>query len=161
MADGDSQLIGGAPVTRRRLLDWMLGTSAGALLVSMLYPIVRYLSPPRVPEATTRRVEAGAVDDPELVERGFKILRFGAEPVILIRLAEDDFRAFSATCTHLDCIVEYQQGKRRIWCNCHNGEYDLTGRNVAGPPPRPLERFEVNRVARGPGKPATLVVSRG
>jgi cytochrome b6-f complex iron-sulfur subunit len=148
------------PLTRRRFLDWLLGSSAGALVLSIAYPVVRYLSPPRVPEATTRQVDAGPVNAPDLLERGFKIVRFGGEPVILIRVAEDDFRAFSATCTHLDCIVEYQRGPRRIWCNCHNGEYDLTGRNVAGPPPRPLERFEVNRVARSPGEPPTLVVSR-
>jgi cytochrome b6-f complex iron-sulfur subunit len=147
-------------LSRRSLLDWMLGTSAGALLVSIAYPVLRFLSPPRVPEATTRRVEAGAVNDPELLARGFKIVRFGAEPVLLVRVAEDDFRAFSATCTHLACIVEYQRAERRIWCNCHNGEYDLTGRNVAGPPPRPLERFEVNRVASGSGQPDLLVVTR-
>jgi cytochrome b6-f complex iron-sulfur subunit len=146
--------------SRRRFLDWLLGTSAGALCLSIAYPVVRFLSPPRVPESTTRQVEAGPEDDPELLQRGFKILRFGADPVILVRVAEDDFRAFSATCTHLDCIVEYRPALQRIWCNCHNGQYDLTGRNVAGPPPRPLTRFEVNRVARGPGQPATLVVSR-
>jgi Rieske Fe-S protein len=160
MAGYDTQPPGRGSVTRRRLLDWMLGTSTGALLLSIAYPLVRFLSPPRVPEATTRRVEAGPVNDPELIERGFKIVRFGAEPVILIRVAEDDFRAFSATCTHLDCIVEYQRAEQRIWCNCHNGQYDLTGRNVAGPPPRPLERYEVNRVARGPREPQALVVSR-
>jgi cytochrome b6-f complex iron-sulfur subunit len=147
-------------LSRRSLLDWMLGTSAGALLLSIAYPVLRYLSPPRVPEATTRQVEAGPVNDPELLQRGFKIVRFGSEPVILIRAAGDEFRAFSATCTHLACIVEYQPAERRIWCNCHSGEYDLTGRNVAGPPPRPLERYEVNRVARGPGQPDTLVVTR-
>jgi Rieske Fe-S protein len=146
--------------SRRSLLDWMLGTSAGALLVSIAYPVVRYLSPPRVPEATTNQVEAGPVNDPELMGRGFKIVRFGVLPVILIRVAEDDFRAFSATCTHLDCIVEYQRAERRIWCNCHGGEYDLTGRNVAGPPPRPLDSYQVNRVARGPGQPDSLVVTR-
>jgi Rieske Fe-S protein len=160
MTGYDTQPPGPAFVTRRRLLDWMLGTSTGALLLSIAYPVVRFLSPPRVPEATTRQVEAGPVNDPELIERGFKIVRFGAEPVILIRVAEDDFRAFSATCTHLDCIVEYQRADQRIWCNCHNGQYDLTGRNVAGPPPRPLERYAVNRVARGPREPAGLVVSR-
>lgn len=146
--------------TRRQLLDRFLATSAGALMVSAGYAVLRFMSPPRIAEPTTRQVEAGTVDDPELRERGYKIVRFGAEPVILIRVAGGDFRAFAATCTHLDCIVEYQQREKRIWCNCHGGEYDLRGRNVAGPPPRPLERFEVNRVARGPGEPATLVVSR-
>ena len=59
--------------------------------------------------------------------------RFGAEPVILVKAGESDFRAFSATCTHLDCIVTCRKDKGDIYCNCHGGTYDLTGRNVAGP----------------------------
>jgi Rieske Fe-S protein len=46
-----------------------------------------------------------------------------------------------------------------MWCNCHGGAYDLTGRNVAGPPPRPLTVYKVNLVARGSG-PSTIVVSK-
>lgn len=148
------------PLGRRRFLNWLLGTSAGALVTSVLYPVLRFLSPPRVPEATTNQVEAGSTNDPELVERGFKIVRFGAEPVILIRLSETDFRAFAATCTHLDCIVEYRRDRQLVWCNCHNGAYDLTGRNVAGPPPRPLTPFKVHLVPGSGGRPATLVVER-
>lgn len=145
---------------RRRFLTWFLGTSAGALLAMILYPVARFLTPPDVAEATTDEVDAGTTNDPELVEHGYKILRFGAEPVILVKAAEDDYRAFSATCTHLDCIVEYESDKKRIWCNCHGGEYDLTGRNVGGPPPRPLTPFVVNLASRGPGQPAAIVVSR-
>ena len=145
--------------SRRGFLGWFLGTSAGALVLSVLYPVLRFLSPPKVPEASTNRVEAGSTRDPELLEKGFKIVRFGAEPVLLLSVSDTEFRALSATCTHLDCIVEYQQSKQRIWCNCHNGEYDLNGRNVGGPPPRPLSRFDVHLVARG-GGPATVVVSR-
>jgi Rieske Fe-S protein len=146
--------------TRRDFVDWLLASSFGALLISILYPVWRFVTPPRIPEPATRRVEAGATDDPELREQGYKIVRFANEPVILIRVAEGDYRAFSATCTHLDCIVEYQKGQHRIWCNCHGGEYDLTGRNVAGPPPKPLEPFEVNVVAQGPGRAGLIVISR-
>jgi Rieske Fe-S protein len=145
---------------RRSFLAWFLTTSAGALLASICYPIVRYLSPPEVPEAATDQVEAGSTHDPELLEKGFKIVRFGAEPVILVRVAEGEFRAFSATCTHLDCIVEYRPGARRLWCNCHDGQFDLNGRNVAGPPPRPLTPYQVHVVAGGSGQPGTVVISR-
>lgn len=145
--------------SRRRFLNWFLGTSLGALCASIAYPLVRFISPPEIPEATTRQVEAGATNDPELLEKGFKIIRFGNEPVILIRVADNDFRAFSATCTHLDCIVEFQKDKRRIWCNCHNGEYNLAGQQVAGPPPRPLGAFQVDLVNRGSG-PAQIVVTK-
>jgi cytochrome b6-f complex iron-sulfur subunit len=146
---------------RRRFLNWFLGTSAGALAASFLYPVLRYLSPPSVPEAETHEVEAGPTNDPELLERGFKILRFGAEPVILIRVSDTDFRALTATCTHLDCIVEFHRPEQAIVCNCHAGQYDLSGRAVSGPPPKPLTPLKVHVVARGPGQPGTLVVSRG
>lgn len=145
---------------RRTFISWLLGTSFGALFGSVLYPVARFVSPPDIPEASTRQVEAGAVNDPELLEKGFKILRFGNEPVILLRANEDDYRAFAGTCTHLDCVVEFHKDPGRIWCNCHNGEYDLRGRVVAGPPPRPLETFQVDLVRMAADQPKTIVVSR-
>lgn len=143
--------------SRRSLLNWFLGTSVGALLLAVAYPVARFLNPPETAEAATREVEAGATNDPQFVSRGYKIVRFGSEPVIVIRLGQGEFRAFSATCTHLDCIVEYQQQRSRIWCNCHNGQYDLRGRVVSGPPPRPLEPYEVHLVANGKEHPTVVV----
>jgi cytochrome b6-f complex iron-sulfur subunit len=148
-----------AVLPRRRFLNWFLGTSFGALLASVLYPVIRFASPPRIPEATTSQVEAGDVSDPLLMARGFKIVRFGAEPVILLKVTDGEYRAFSATCTHLDCIVGFQKDRSRIFCNCHGGAYDLNGRNVSGPPPRPLTAFKVNLLAKG-SEPAKIVVSR-
>lgn len=145
---------------RRKFLNWFLGFSVAGLFGSIVYPVFRYLSPPEVPEATTNEIEAGPTNDPELLEKGYKIIRFGSEPVILIRLTEDDYRAFGATCTHLDCIVEYQKDSERILCNCHNGEYDLTGRNVGGPPPKPLETFSVHLASTAAGQPKNIVVVR-
>ena len=143
---------------RRHFINWFLGTSFGALIVSVVYPVLRFISPPRIPEVTTQQVEAGDVNEPVFLEKGFKIVRFGADPVSVVRVAETDFRAFSATCTHLDCIVGYQKDRSRMWCNCHGGAYDLTGRNVAGPPPQPLTAFKVNLVPKGGS--STIVVSK-
>ena len=144
---------------RRKFMNWFLGTSFGALAVSIVYPVIRYVSPPRVPEATTQQVEAGETNDPLYLEKGFKIIRFGAEPVIVVKAGDTDFRAFSATCTHLDCIVGFQKDKSRLFCNCHGGAYDLTGRNISGPPPRPLAAFKVN-LAPKPSGNSVIVVSR-
>ncbi len=145
---------------RRHFLTWFLGASVTALFASIAYPIARFLSPPNQPEAATNEVQLGPTNDPELVERGFKVIRFGNEPVIVIKLSDTDIRAFSATCTHLACIVEFRKAQRDIFCNCHNGQYDLHGRNVAGPPPRPLTPFVVHIVENAPGQPGTIVVSR-
>jgi cytochrome b6-f complex iron-sulfur subunit len=146
---------------RRHFLNWLLGFSSAALGGAILYPILRFLSAPDVPEPPTHQVEAGLANDPAWVNPGYKIVRFGAEPVLVIRTREGEFRAFAATCTHLDCIVAYRNEQRDIWCNCHNGQFDLQGRVLAGPPPRPLEKFQVNLLDRGVGQPATVVVSRG
>lgn len=145
---------------RRRFLNWFLGTTVGALFVSIAYPVSRFVSPPRVPEASTNQVDAGVTNDPAFVEKGFKIIRFGAEPVIVVKVADTDFRAFTATCTHLDCVVEFQKPESRIWCNCHSGQYDLQGRNVAGPPPRPLTPYKVDLIAGTGGAPGSVVVSK-
>jgi len=145
---------------RRSFLSWLLGTSFGALFGTVMYPVARFLSPPDIPEASTRQVDAGAVNDPELLDKGFKILRFGNEPVILVRVDEEEFRAFAGTCTHLDCIVEFHREENRLWCNCHNGAYDNQGQVLSGPPPRPLQAFKVDLVDNGPGQPSAIVVSR-
>jgi cytochrome b6-f complex iron-sulfur subunit len=150
----------GTTIERRRFVNWFLGTGFGALIASVLYPIVRYVSPPRIPEAAANQVDAGPANDPQLLEKGFKIARFGAEPVLLVRLSDTDFRAYSATCTHLDCIVTYQKDQTRIFCNCHGGQYDMNGRNVGGPPPRPLTVFKVNLVTKKAGDPPNVVISK-
>ena len=126
---------------RRRFLDWIMGLSLVGWLGSVLYPVLQFLIPPRTPEAQVTAVKVGTVDEFEPNE--WKIFRFGNRPGILIRLASGEFRAFSAVCTHLDCIVQYRADWKLIWCACHNGKYDLNGKNIAGPPPRPLERYEV------------------
>lgn len=50
---------------------------------------------------------------------------------------------FSATCSHLGCLVNYQKEKHEFVCPCHGGRYDLTGKNIAGPPPAPLTRLPI------------------
>jgi Rieske Fe-S protein len=142
------------------VVNWFLGSAVGALVAAVVYPVLRFLNPPETAEASASEVEAGPVNDPSFVEKGFKIVSFGAEPVIVVRAGEGDFRAFSATCTHLSCIVEFRKDKDLIWCNCHNGAFDLQGKNVAGPPPRPLDAYRVHLVAKGTGQPDAVVVSR-
>ena len=133
-------------MTRRRVLDWFLGTSLGAMCVSVLYPVARYVIPPDLPEAPTKR--ALAAREGELKPNEARVFRFGSHPGLLVRDAEGGYRAFEATCTHLSCTVQYRADLEQIWCACHNGFYDLNGRNVSGPPPRPLEQYEVH-VANG------------
>ena len=129
-------------LSRRGFLERFLQVSFGALGATIIYPVLRFLSPPRVPEDRSIRVLAGTV--PELAKDGWKIFAFGSEPGILVQVGPTEYRAFTATCTHLECTVQMHKASHRIWCACHNGYYDLDGRNVAGPPPRPLTRYAVH-----------------
>ena len=126
---------------RRDVLNWLLGSWLAGVFGSVLYPISRYLVPPDIPEAAPQSVVAGK--DADIPANTGKIIAFGTTPVIVVRTAAGELRAFSATCTHLSCTVQYRSDIEHIWCACHNGHYDLTGRNVEGPPPRPLDRYDV------------------
>jgi cytochrome b6-f complex iron-sulfur subunit len=127
---------------RRRLIEILLGGGLLASFASFVYPVLRYLVPPPVAELGADQVIAGKIG--ELKPNSAKIFRFGSRPGLLIRNTDGSYRALSATCTHLGCIVQYRGDLLEIWCACHNGLYDLSGRNVSGPPPRPLEVYEVH-----------------
>jgi cytochrome b6-f complex iron-sulfur subunit len=139
---------------RRRFVNWFLGTSVGAFVLAVLYPVSRYLIPPEVGESTAGTVTLALKPDDVRANTG-QIFKFGSRPGILVRTASGELRAFSAVCTHLNCTVQYRADLSHIWCACHNGHYDLNGKNIEGPPPRPLDGFVVN--VRG----NQIVVSKG
>jgi Rieske Fe-S protein len=128
-------------ISRRTFLNRLLGGGVAALLAAIFYPVIRFIVPPQIPEASTTRVIAAKLS--ELPPNSGKIFRFGDKPGIVIHAADGDFKALSAICTHLDCTVQYRQDLKHIWCACHNGHYDLNGKNISGPPPRPLDEFKV------------------
>ncbi len=132
---------GEVDASKRDFLKYILGGGLVAWLAAVLYPILLYLKPPKQAEVEVTSVKVGKVKDIE--KDSGTIVRFGNKPVILVRTATGEFKAFSATCTHLDCTVQYRKDMGMIWCACHNGRYDLSGRNVAGPPPRPLDEYRV------------------
>jgi len=128
-------------MSRRSFVDYFLGGGVFALLGSIAFPALKYIMPPAIPQAVQNDVVAATVN--ELAPNSGKVFRFGNKPGILVRTPEGDYRAFSAVCTHLQCTVQYRDDFKHVWCACHNGHFDLTGRNIEGPPPRPLEEYRV------------------
>jgi Rieske Fe-S protein len=141
------------PTTRRSFLNYLLGSGTVATLAAVFYPVFRFMIPPRIVESASTTVVVSKIGD--LRPNEGRIFKFGSRPGILVQTSEGEFRAFSATCTHLDCTVQYRTDEKMLWCACHNGRFDLTGKNVSGPPPRPLEAYRVH--VRGDD----IIVSRG
>src|SRR6516165_12451028 len=138
----ESRVSPSASTPRRRVVGFLLGGGLFASLVSFVYPVLRYVIPPPVADLGGDEVVASKVGD--LKRNGSKIFRFGTRPALLVMTAEGEYRALSAVCTHLSCTVQYRNDLQQIWCACHNGLYDLNGKVIGGPPPRPLEQYLVN-----------------
>jgi Rieske Fe-S protein len=131
--------------TRRTALNVLLGFGGVAAVGSMIYPVFSFLKAPRQAESSQNKVTIERKAS-EMKPGDWMIFSFGTKPGLLICLEASggpELRAFSATCTHLNCIVEYQPEENKIFCPCHNGSFDVNGNNIAGPPPKPLEQYSV------------------
>jgi Rieske Fe-S protein len=102
-------------------------------LFEFLYPVV----PPE------RLIEVPVAGRDQIPRNGGIVVNLPAGHVALVDAA-GELRAFSAVCTHLGCIIKWQPEAHSVWfCPCHKGTYDRNGHVVSGPPPRPLQRYEV------------------
>ncbi len=130
------------PIKRRNFISIIFSLSLFTWLAAVFYPVFKYLLPPKVQEVSVNNINIGEINDFPI--NSSKIVRFGRNPVLVIRKDSGDFRALSAKCTHLDCNVQYKSDTKQIWCACHNGFYNLEGKNISGPPPEPLSQYIVN-----------------
>lgn len=71
-----------------------------------------------------------------------RILAIGYIPVIVVH-GDGGFKAFNATCSHLGCLVKWNQDIKKFVCPCHAGTYDRDGQVLSGPPPVGLRKCSV------------------
>jgi cytochrome b6-f complex iron-sulfur subunit len=128
---------------RRSLLDLLLAGGLLGWLGTVVYPVLRYLSPLRESERADEAV-LGDKAKQDLLDSGFAIVALGTERVLVLRDSKGQLRATSAKCTHEGCTVRYKADEGIIWCACHNGRFDLGGRVLSGPPPRPLVAYKTS-----------------
>ncbi len=131
-----------AKTDRRTFLDLVLMGGLGVWGTAMAVPTVFYLWPAHSGSGRAANLSAGPLKD--FPVGSSRMLQSEGKPVLVIRLAEDSFRAFSPICTHLGCIVKWDGEARKIVCPCHAGDFDTEGKQIAGPPPRPLQPYPVS-----------------
>jgi Rieske Fe-S protein len=102
---------------------------------------------PLLPASTTSVIAPlSVVRTSEIPVGGYKLFRYPTkdDPCILVRLGPDEFAAYSQSCTHLMCPILFQPEKKQFCCPCHEGYFSAEdGSVLAGPPRRPLPRYEV------------------
>jgi len=80
---------------------------------------------------------------------------FDDEQVAVFRDGEGMY-AISLVCTHLGCIVTYNDGEQRFDCPCHGSKFTLEGKVTKAPAPRSLDWYQVSTLPSG-----QLMVDRG
>ena len=71
---------------------------------------------------------------------------YTAAKVVVTQPSRGQYRAFSAVCTHVGCIMS-EVANGTIDCPCHGGQFKITtGAVVAGPPPSPLPKKQIKLV---------------
>src|SRR5574337_45574 len=87
------------------------------------------------------------VDQPH-ERRFFELIKSGWQSekqersVWIVRKADGSVAAFSASCPHLGCGFRWIAERNRFECPCHGSIFDINGKVLAGPAPRPLDTME-------------------
>ena len=146
------------PIGRRRFLA-RLSVALGGLGAALVgVPVAGFLLAPLLSRAPNFWRAVGPVDqfkvgetvqvsflDPSPLPWAGVTARTAAW---LRRESEQSFTAFAVNCTHLGCPVRWLPDAELFMCPCHGGVFYQDGNVAAGPPPRPLRRYEV-RVQNG------------
>ena len=122
---------------RRKFLAAGLGCIGAALAGGIFYPLYKYLAP----RSTGKNLGTVSFPDSDLPADGARFFDFRGSTAVVVRKKGGDLVAFSAVCTHLGCIVQWEKEKQDFLCPCHGGRYTDDGTVISGPPPRPLPKL--------------------
>lgn len=128
-------------ISRRDLLDRVLVAGGAVWATGVAVPAAAFLWPARSSGPGEEYVEIDALD--EFPVGSARMAQKSGKPIMVLRIKEDEFRAFSAICTHLACVVRWDPQTRQIRCPCHAGFFAPDGSVISGPPPRPLAAYRV------------------
>ncbi len=135
-----------AQVTRREFCNFLGLTSTAFLAGTVGFAAKSAFDRGNEKRLPAERIVGGA----QLAPNSALNFRYPTEhdPAILIRSADGSFHAFDQKCTHLLCPVYYDKETQRIECPCHEAGFDAASGNVLyGPPPRALNRIEIEEHA--------------
>ncbi len=128
----------GVDFERRGFLHKIVGGVGAVVAVSALYPVVRYIIPPAKKIKIVNELAVGPESD---VPNGTgKIYQFNEDKVIVVNHG-GSLTAVSAVCTHLGCLVHWDEAANELACPCHGAKYKQTGQIISGPQPLPLKQY--------------------
>lgn len=138
-------------LTRRQFLSTVVHATGLVIAAIVAVPAAGYFMDPAIRRTTAQGqwIKVGALsqlgDQPTLftvaAEKVDGFMKHQVRMSIYAVRLDGTPVAMSNTCTHLGCPVAWSPERGSFLCPCHGGVYDKTGKNIAGPPPKPLPRF--------------------
>ncbi|NTW55210.1 MAG: Rieske 2Fe-2S domain-containing protein [Chlorobaculum sp.] len=131
--------LNGVDFERRGFLHKIVGGVGAVVAVSALYPVVRYIIPPEKKVKVVNELTVGKAS--EVPAGSGKIYQFNADKVIVVNHG-GTLTAVSAVCTHLGCLVHWEEAANELACPCHGAKYKQTGEIISGPQPKALKQYK-------------------
>ncbi len=143
--DGFSTPIG----SRRRFFQWVITAAAGFIGISLAIPLAGYVISPALKRRQKPWVEVGRMDalpvgEPKQLEYIASVHDGYLETkrhkaIWAVKQSDGTVNVFSPMCTHLGCGYHWDGAERTFKCPCHGSVYDVEGKVLGGPAPRPLD----------------------
>jgi menaquinol-cytochrome c reductase iron-sulfur subunit len=141
-------------LSRRSFLSIATAAMGGLIGAGLGFPAIGYIvGPTLATKGTENWIRVGSIAKIELgsptlfkVKIQNKTGWIVSEQELTIFVVTEngrDFVALSNVCTHLGCRIRWIEDQKQFYCPCHNGIFDKDGKVVSGPPPRPLDRYQV------------------
>jgi menaquinol-cytochrome c reductase iron-sulfur subunit len=151
-------------VTRRRFYSGFIYGAGAIMTAALAIPAVLYLLIPTGRKRTSNWIDAGDVSklDPntpvevsfqQTVDDGWNT-SIQKKTAWVVKLPGSGIVAYGSQCTHLGCAYHWEEGTQQFLCPCHTSIFALDGKVLAGPAPRPLDRYvskvQNNKLLLGP-----------
>jgi cytochrome b6-f complex iron-sulfur subunit len=128
-----------SPPQRRKFLFIMLGGLGALIGAASAWPVFRFLAPHDTGSGSAQV----SVPRGDVTTGKAHFFQYRGKPAVVLQPAPGDFVALSAVCTHLGCVVAWQEQAGEFLCPCHGGRFSSAGQVLGGPPPKALETLAV------------------
>lgn len=128
-------------ISRRKLIGYAWIGAGAVVIGELIFGTLAFLWPRKKEGKGEKVFIAGKAGDFRVGE----VVSFRKERIFVER-SEQGFLAFSAVCTHLNCVVNWNEMLKRFECPCHGAKFNRYGEVLEGPPPRPLDLYKLQIV---------------
>ena len=128
-------------ISRRIFLNTLFGGWLIAVISGGVYAFLKFIFPTVGKEPDF--VVLNKADFLDIPGNTVKTFAWGGKPGFFLKKNDGTMLALKGVCTHMECNISYVPDAKKFYCACHSGWFDENGRNIEGPPPKPLESFDI------------------